>query len=395
VKQVLSRAVEPAPAARRPRIRGSEDAASPAEATLLRLQRSAGNAAVCARIADMKSTAGTAEDEGGPAVDVDARTSPLNRNGDGATVAEPANAEPDTGDATATTGGVTVTVPPHIRAPSSPAGMADRIPPRVNTPVHVDVAGLPAGDSLELSIEGGGGGNGTATIDGAATKALTGSVDVNLQGVVQTDAGKGGNLKLVAMHRSQSQGVGAWFRKMLSMSPTFEAPQSVAASAGFSVSSIPQNYSDTFVSLLTGEKRGFVVQDGWESDSGTFGDLDQTEISEQVEVTSQTGCFESSGKQNSGYLAGNKLSKDTHSSPVSIMTKAGHRVAEQTCMFKDKRAGSTDIPMTNSGYTLVRDVRAKDAGGFEFQLTKNGAATTANGIASQAGVGSIDKTQDV
>ena len=70
-------------------------------------------------------------------------------------------------------------------------------------------------------------------------------------------------------------------------------------------------------------------------------------------------------------------------------------MATQTCMFKDKRAGSTDIPMTNSGYTLVRDVRAKDSGGFEIQTTKNGAAVTANGVASGAGAGSIDKTQDI
>ena len=35
--------------------------------------------------------------------------------------------------------------------------------------------------------------------------------------------------------------------------------------------------------------------------------------------------------------------------PVSILTAKGNRVAQQTCMFKDLRSGSTDIPMTKSG----------------------------------------------
>lgn len=344
----------------------------PAVASLLRMQRSAGNAAVCARIADMKSEGG--EVTGHSDEIVDARTSPLQRNGDGTTTTvEPPKTEPVKADAGAPSV-LAVTVPPHVRAPSSPAGMADRIPPRVNTAVHVAVGGLKSGDApVELSIEGGGSGNGTATIDGGATKSISAGADVNLQGVAQTDPGKGGSLKLVAK----------------------QGGSQVAASGGFSVSAIPQNYSDTFVSLVTGPKRGFVVQDGWESDSGVFGDLDQTEIAEQVEATSATGCFSGVSKSNSGYLAGNKLSKDTHGTPASICTKPGNRVATQTCMFKDKRAGSADIPMTNSGYSLVRDVRAKGSGGFEIQTTKNGAAVTANGVASGAGAGSIDKTQDV
>lgn len=38
--------------------------------------------------------------------------------------------------------GPTVTLPPHIRATSSPAGMPDRIPPRVDTPAAVTITGL-------------------------------------------------------------------------------------------------------------------------------------------------------------------------------------------------------------------------------------------------------------
>ncbi|MBA3746429.1 MAG: hypothetical protein H0W96_02930, partial [Solirubrobacterales bacterium] len=144
-----------------------------------------------------------------------------------------------------------------------------------------------------------------------------------------------------------------------------------------------------------GNRRGFVVQDGWESDSGRFKDLDKTEISELVEQTLATGCFVGLGATNSGYLPGNVLTKDSHSSATSTLTSTGRRDAQQTCMFKDNRSGSVDIPMTNSGYELVRIVTANPKGGFDFHITKKGKATTAKGVASAAGRGSIDKTQKV
>jgi hypothetical protein len=320
----------------------------------------------------MKTVDGGVEDEG--MSEVDARVPSLQRQPVETGVGDPSTADPAAADAGVPTAAMTVTLPAHVRGPASPAAMADRIPPRVITVAHVDIAGLKPGDPpVELSVAGAGGGNGTVTIDGSATKSMSASSDVNLKGVDQTDSGKGGALRLVAK-RGGSQ---------------------LATSGGFSVSSIPQNYTDTFVRLVTGAKRGVVVQDGWESDSGVVADLNETEISEQVEVTAATGCFAGLGKINSGYLPGDKFSQDTHSSAVAALTTPGNKVAQQTCMFKDKRAGATDIPMTKSGYTIVRDVRAKDAGGLTFHITKNGAATTANGVTSAAGSGSIDKTQDV
>jgi hypothetical protein len=267
-----------------------------------------------------------------------------------------------------------VTVPDHIRGSASPASMKDRIPPRKDTTVQVDITGLKAGDPpVTLKVEGTGGGNGTVTIDGVNTKSMKASGTVKLRGVTQTDVGKGGALKLVA-RRGATQ---------------------VATSSGFTVSSIPENYSDTFVRLLTGTRRGFVVQDGWKSDSGTFADLNKTEISERVEETKATGCFVGLGSQNSDYLPGNVLTQDTHSSGTASLTSIGERIAQQTCMFKDNRSGSVDIPMTNSGYELIREVTVRPAGGFDFHITKKGKKTTAKGISSEAGAGSIDKTQRV
>jgi hypothetical protein len=348
------------------RRREAPPAPPPAMARPLQLASAIGNHAFAALMHDRKVAAGTPQDDSELVTDrrVVARQPPEDG---GTATAQPMDAGPAAPPA--------VKVPARIQAASLPAGMADRIPPRVATAAHVDIAGLKAGDPpLKLSIEGAGGGNGSATIDGAATKDIGASGDVSLVGVDQTDVGKGGNLKLVAK----------------------QGAATVATSAGFTVSAIPQNYNDVFARLITGTKRGFFVSDSWESDSGVVADLKETQISELVEVTSATGCFSGVGKSNSGYLAGDAFSEDEHGTPVSVMTSKGNRVAQQTCMFKDKRSGSTDIPMTRSGYTLTRDVREKGTTGkFELQTTKVGAKTTANGVSSDAGAGSIDKLQDV
>jgi hypothetical protein len=268
-----------------------------------------------------------------------------------------------------------VALPAHIRGSATPAAMAnDRIPPRKGTTVHVGITGwTKSSPPIILSVDGGGGGNGSVTIDGKATRSLTSSRNVTLAGVEQTAPGNADNLVLTAR----------------------KGGAVVATSSGFSVSSIPQNYKDVFHHKLTGAVRGFAVQDSWKSDSGAVADLDQTEISEQVEYTSSTGCFSGTGHSNSGYLPGDSFSQDSHSTPVAILTAVGQRIAQQTCEFKDKRTGATDIPMTRSGYTITRDVTAKAGGGFQIKTTKVGAATTANGIASAAGAGSITRTQDV
>ena len=52
--------------------------------------------------------------------------------------------------------------------------------------------------------------------------------------------------------------------------------------------------------------------------------------------------------------------------------------------FKDKRSGATDIPMTRSGYSLTRVVKAARGGKFKFTMTKKGAAVTANGVSSHS-----------
>lgn len=346
------------------------------------LQRRLAQRQAARQSSDHKSLGG---ESGGDDSNVDDKTGKATSGGEGG--GEPSSAKGGEGSdegsdgetsadkKSAPSGPPTVTLSKaDINAKSTPAGMPNRIPPRKGESVKVSVSGFTKGATpVTVEVEGSGGAPGTVTVNGAASIDIKASKSVTLKGTAQTAPGSGGGLRLVAR----------------------QGATILAASNTFTVSAIPQNYKDTFVSLLTGAKRGFVVQDDWQSDSGTFADLDETEISEQVEVTSSTGCFSGTGANNSGYLAGNVKSQDTHSSPASIMTAAGRREATQTCMFKDKRSGATDIPMKRSGYSLVRVVKAAKGGKFKFTMTKKGASVTANGIASAAGSGHISKTQDV
>jgi hypothetical protein len=271
--------------------------------------------------------------------------------------------------------GPTATLPPHIRGNSSPASMPDRIPPRVDTPAAVTITGLaiPMRD-ITLSIDGAGGGNGTATINGAATVDLGASATVQLRGVDQTAPGKAGNLRVLASHGGTR----------------------LAASGGFSVSSIPQNFSVTFNSQIsTPTMRGLAVNNHWESDSGSVADLDEAERSEQVEYGAATGIWAGVvGGDNSGYLpANNPPLVDNHGTPLARFTGPGSRIAEQVFTFNDKRTGATNIAAIKAGFRLTRTAVTNAAGKIEFTVDKRGAATTAKGFSSAAGSGTVTKTQ--
>ena len=130
---------------------------------------------------------------------------------------------------------VTVTIPTDIRADSTPKEMKkNHIPPRVNTPVDVQLNGtLDPSMPVTLSIDGQGGGNGEATIDGKVTQNLTssGTTTMNLRGKTQTEPNQDSRLTLVATQNGKQ----------------------LASSHGFSVSAIPQEL--VFQSRRAGERR--------------------------------------------------------------------------------------------------------------------------------------------
>lgn len=274
-------------------------------------------------------------------------------------------------------GAVTVTFP-KVDAASTPSGGLSRIPPKVDTPITVQVNGTPAANApISLSVMNSGGNNGSALIDGAAAKSITKTTTVKLRGATQTAKGAGNNLALLAKQSNST----------------------IAQSNTFSVAAIPQNMSFSFREELTGSERGFRAFGKWESDSGTIADLDQAIVQEHVEVAAKTGGFASITRiSTSGQIPANGAEVDKHSVPLSNCNQVGKLELKQTHTYNEARGGSTDVPITNSGFVILHEVTNKDpafGGGLEVTTSKNGKATTANGVSSGAGSASIVHPQNV
>lgn len=264
----------------------------------------------------------------------------------------------------------TASVPASIRAASTRTGMPDRIPPRVDTAASVTIAGwhLPMVDVM-LAVEGGGGGNGSATVNGRASAGLNGSAPVQLRGVDQTDAGKAGHLQLVARFGGIE----------------------LARSGAFSVSSVPQNWAVSLVNSITDpDEMGLVALNAWASDSGNVADLDQVKRMEQIEPVTSTGPFAGATQGTSSWRDATLGSIQDHhgASPRAAFRAVGRRVTRQVFIFKCARVAVTDIAAKNSGLTITREVSDDGAGGFNFDISKVGAAVTANGFSSAAASGS-------
>lgn len=257
----------------------------------------------------------------------------------------------------------------------------NRIPPRVNTAVDIQLKGtLDPSMPVTLSIDGQGGGNGEVTIDGKATQDITssGTTTVNLKGKTQTEPKQDSQLSLVATQNGKR----------------------LASSKGFSVAAIPQNLSFTLDGVAKGDFRGLHITYDVDSDSKVRGDLDKVGGAERVEYPSKKPealkhCY--------GILS--KTMKDDHMLPTASLTSPVNITAKQTFMFFDHRTQSEGIPMKNSGFLIKHIVKAKKPGpGLEVTTSKEGAAETAQDrdtvcksgpIQSNAGKGSESQSQDV
>jgi hypothetical protein len=132
------------------------------------------------------------------------------------------------------------------------------------------------------------------------------------------------------------------------------------------------------------------VQDGWESDSGTFGDLDKAQISEVVEYDAPTSppYAGGAGANNSGYLPANELTQDTHSIGRPAAGPAAPWERRQLSIFKCQRCGATDKVQPNSGLKIVHSVFL-DGRHWKHNVHKFGAAVTARGYSSGAGTADL------
>lgn len=277
---------------------------------------------------------------------------------------------------TATMTVVNVTVP-SIRATTTPAGVPDRIPPRVDTAIQVTI--MPdlgsSGQKITLAKLNNSASNGDFTIAGGATKDLTSTGSVNLRGATQTaptggaGGGNAGNLKLVAQVRGQN----------------------AVQSNGFSVAAIPQSITEGLIGPVTAPGVfGLRVSVRVDSDSGSNGDLDQCQFSEQIQVQAETGSLVGlGGGLNSGYLTCVGSFSDTHSTGAAHVTGIGTQTLGQAHIFKDLRLGVTNIPIDHSGYSIGRVITQDPppAGTLHLTTSKTGAAETANGFTSSAGNG--------
>jgi hypothetical protein len=287
---------------------------------------------------------------------------------------------------------VEVTLPNVVSNADTPAAMvaagAYRIPPRVNTAEDIQITPSlsGSGQSVTLTVADQSSTNGTVTIGGNATQAITSSGNIQLSspsGNTQTLPGNAAHLHLALQVRGQN---------------------TIQSSNGFSVAAIPQYVEDVLQASLTGTVRGILVANVWESDSGIIGDLNQVTIQEQVQSVTASGIFRGRPFVTSGPLAATLtspkypnlgISVDTHSFPLSWITRqvyTGTRVASQTSDFVDRRSGPSGpitVPMANSGdiitqtvYAVTTRVGRKRVTTLMVKSTEVGAATTANGITS-------------
>jgi len=236
-----------------------------------------------------------------------------------------------------------ITIPEHVRAPSTPEGMPDRIPPRVDTPVVINIAGLsPYSPAVKVLVIGDGPGtsNGAVTIDGADSVLLRASATVQLRGMIQTKPGSAGNLKLLVIQEEAG----------------------FMYSSGFSVSSVPQNVSTG----LSGKDpvpgyMGIVALNTWESDSRDIADLDEVEIKEEIYVKEATGSYKGASQYTSGWMAAaSGYMDDHHTDAVKNLTKpipqASSKAVHQGFIFNCARTGAAEIPVMNSGFLITRSI---------------------------------------
>src|SRR5262249_50730352 len=144
---------------------------------------------------------------------------------------------------------VSVTLPQHVRNGDTPAGMPDRIPPRVDTQVPITMTPDlgSSGESVTLFVDSVSSLSGKATINGQDELAVTSSGNVNMRGTLQTAATNGadaGGLRLGVRVRGDDTAV---------------------RSQGFSVAAIPVNWVMAFKGPVTGAARGFITTDTFSS----------------------------------------------------------------------------------------------------------------------------------
>jgi hypothetical protein len=263
-----------------------------------------------------------------------------------------------------------------IKASDTPAGMPDRIPPRINTGVYVNVVPdlTGSGESVTLAVLGQSSTHGVVTINGQSTpQIITSAGTVNLSspnGTTQTVPGNAGQLTFTVV----AHGVNA------------------VQSYGFSVAAMPIKFSESFASDVTGNGQlGLSAKVVWDSDSGVIGDLNDVQFLEQIITDPGTGIFNPPGnvhQQPKPFAANTGVGYDQHSvdSIAITLNAGGTRTIRQVYTYSDARTGGTFYALPNSGYlithTVYQDILSHK---WRLKTTKVGNLETVNNFTSIAG----------
>jgi hypothetical protein len=271
----------------------------------------------------------------------------------------------------------------RINAATSPAGMKDRIPPRVSTPVTITVVNPEAAKKrpIIITVVGGSLANGTALLDGADTIEVTDSKTATLVGDLQSQPG--GTLRLVA-----TQG----------MLP-------VGSSNDFAVAAIPQDVTSKLDSRATGPADfGIIVETSWDSDSGRVSDLDRVTVEEKIDVIVDFGSFAGIiPSVQTTIIKGSSKATDDHTIKLKrplTLSDAGSSIVDQVHAFADQRTGSPQLPIARSGFQISKEIKENPTVPDCLVLTveKMGREQTVAGLMSEAGTtipSPIEETVDL
>jgi hypothetical protein len=264
--------------------------------------------------------------------------------------------------ASAAAGGDSVIFDP-VRNSDTPAGMPDRIPPRVVTKVKL-VANLTCPDAKVVISSKGGPKDGKVLINGQKTFTLphnSGKFPVTLEvkgavanGVAQeTAVDEGAHLRLVATEICGVCGPG----------------QVIGQSEPFAVSAIPINPVFTYLGPETGPWRGMAVKFTWFSDSGKQWrqDLNGASIGELIQDVKGP----SSGVADKMYPANDFALEDENATATSyiLFQELGtFTIADQVLIFVDQRA----FPSNDMSHPDVQYIFAVKNSGYVITQAKEG-----------------------
>jgi hypothetical protein len=263
----------------------------------------------------------------------------------------------------------------RVRAANTPSAMGDRIPDSGFTLVAVAVSDYDPTSTGPILIRQAAARpvDGEVLTNGARTAAITGSTMLSVAGQTQTSERAGGfNLRLEAV-------LGATV---------------LGQSEPFAVSAIMENMRTRRVGEIVDPTGASLLAEMiWDSDGANgLRSLSEMEYGENLELIDEHGGMIGLGLGGHGFLAlADQPQEDQHGTPIAFMSSPGRQELLQVHTLVDHRTGSLgeDIPVTNSGFAIVRIVEPDPdrPGCLRFVITKSGRAGTVLGFRSGAGTG--------